>query len=69
MPNIPAQKFSNPSNPINPTNEKFWGIWLPIPTILAIINSIFWTWLIVKTIGPSEPPKTTESENAVIERF
>ena len=35
---------------------KFWGIWLPVPTIIAIINSIFWTWLILRTVGPVENP-------------
>lgn len=63
MTNIPAQRFSNP------TSGKYWGIWLPVPTVLAIINSLFWNWLILQTIGPSQPPKTSESENAVIEHF
>ncbi|OCZ49861.1 hypothetical protein A7D23_00490 [Dehalobacter sp. TeCB1] len=35
---------------------KFWGIWLPVPTIIAIINSIFWTWLILRTVGYLEDP-------------
>ena len=35
---------------------KFWGIWLPIPTVLAIINSLFWTWLILRTVGYNENP-------------
>ena len=53
----------------NPTEGKYWGVWLPVPTIIAIINSIFWIWLFSKTVGLTEPPKTTESENAVIEQF
>ncbi len=53
----------------NPTEGKYWGVWLPVPTIIAIINSTFWIWLLSKTVGLTEPPKTTESENAVIEQF
>lgn len=48
---------------------KYWGIWLPVPTFLAVINSLFWLWVISRTVGLAEPPKTTESENAVIEQF
>ncbi|MDP4161445.1 MAG: hypothetical protein Q8911_17095 [Bacillota bacterium] len=42
------------SSAINAT--KFWGIWLPVPTFLAIVNSIFWTWLILSTVGYTESP-------------
>ena len=65
MNSVPVQKSKN----TNPTEGKYWGVWLPVPTIIAIINSIFWTWLISNTVGLTEAPKTTESENAVIEQF
>lgn len=41
-----------PPRPPNkgPVN-KFWGVWLPVPTLLGIINTIFWTWLILSTVG------------------
>jgi len=35
---------------------KFWGIWLPVPTVIAIINSLFWTWFILRTVGYVENP-------------
>ncbi len=66
MNSVPVQKSNKKTNP---TEGKFWGVWLPVPTIIAIINSIFWIWLISKTVGLTEVPKTTESENAVIEQF
>ena len=42
------------SNPGNSASKKYWGIWLPIPTIIAIINSLFWTWLIFQAVGNNE---------------
>ena len=30
---------------------KYWGVWLPVPTVIAIINTIFWTWLLTSTVG------------------
>lgn len=50
-------------------NRKFWGVWLPVPTLIAIINSFFWIWLISRTAGLSERPKTDAQENAIIEQF
>ncbi len=48
--------------------SKFWGIWLPVPTILAIINSLFWTWLILSTVGYQEGPIEKAAE-WIIEQF
>lgn len=47
---------------------KFWGIWLPVPTIIAIINSIFWTWLILRTVGYAENP-IEKSAPQIIDSF
>jgi hypothetical protein len=47
---------------------KFWGIWLPVPTIIAIINSIFWTWLILRTVGYVENP-IEKSAPQIIDSF
>jgi len=66
MNTFPVQKSKKKDDP---TEGKYWGVWLPVPTIVAIINSLFWIWLFSKTVGLTEPPKTTESENAVIEQF
>lgn len=49
-------------------STKFWGIWLPVPTFLAIISSIFWTWLILKTVGYSESPIEKAGE-WIVEEF
>lgn len=57
----------NPTNPSKP-NTKFWGIWLPVPTFLAIVNSLFWTWLILSTVGYTEAPLEKASEQ-IIEKF
>lgn len=40
-------RLINTSDP----STKFYGIWLPVPTVLAILNSLFWTWLILNTVG------------------
>ena len=50
------------------TSPKFWGIWLPVPTFLAIVNSLFWTWLILSTVGYSEDPIGKAGE-WIIEQF
>lgn len=49
-------------------STKFWGIWLPVPTFLAIVNSLFWTWLILSTVGYSEKPLEKAGE-WIIEQF
>jgi len=49
-------------------NTKYWGVWLPVPTFLAIVNSLFWTWLILSTVGYSEDPIGKASE-WIIEQF
>ncbi|AFM41415.1 hypothetical protein Desaci_2467 [Desulfosporosinus acidiphilus SJ4] len=48
--------MGNASNNMNANqqNTKFWGIWLPVPTFIAILNSLFWTWLILNTVGYTE---------------
>jgi hypothetical protein len=56
-----------PINKANP-NTKFWGIWLPVPTFLAIVNSLFWTWLILNTVGYTEGPIEKAGER-IIEQF
>jgi hypothetical protein len=48
---------------------KYWGIWLPVPTFIAVINSLFWIWLFSRTVGLAEPPETDARENEVIEQF
>ncbi len=49
-------------------NTKFWGIWLPVPTFIAILNSLFWTWLILNTGGYSEGAIEKAGER-IIEQF
>ena len=48
-------------------DKKFWGLWLPVPTIIAIINSIFWTWLIKQTVGNTEQPIEKSAEPIIRE--
>lgn len=43
-------KSSKASSQIN----KFGGVWLPVPTFLGIVSTIFWTWLILRTVGYEE---------------
>lgn len=31
--------------------NKFWGVWLPVPTVIGVVNTIFWTWLLLSTVG------------------
>lgn len=57
-------KSASTTNP----STKFWGIWLPVPTFLAIVNSLFWTWLILSTVGYSEEPIEKAGE-WIIEQF
>ena len=59
QPNLP--KTSKPST-------KFWGIWLPVPTVLAIVNSLFWTWFILNTVGYTVDPIEKAGER-IIEQF
>ena len=47
---------------------KFWGIWLPVPTVIAIINSLFWTWLLFRTVGPVDNP-IEKSASQIIDFF
>lgn len=49
-------------------STKFWGVWLPVPTFLAIINSLFWTWLILSTVGYTVDPIEKAAER-IIELF
>jgi len=56
------------AKPTASTTTKYWGIWLPVPTFLAIANSIFWTWLIMSTVGYIEQPLDKVAEK-IIERF
>lgn len=51
-----------------PQSTKFWGIWLPVPTLIAIINTLFWTWLILSTVGYSEGA-IEKSAKWILERF
>jgi hypothetical protein len=55
-------------NPGGSTNKKFWGLWLPVPTVIAIINSLFWTWLIIRTVGYTEQP-IEKSAQPIIQQF
>lgn len=55
-------------NPGGSASKKFWGLWLPVPTIIAIINSLFWTWLIVRTVGYTEQP-IEKSAQPIIQQF
>jgi len=48
---------------------KYWGLWLPVPTVLAIITSLFWNWLIFNTIGLSERPRVDAREAEIVEHF
>lgn len=59
-----ASKVNNSSQ----QNTKFWGIWLPVPTLLAILNSLFWTWLILNTVGYTERAIEKAGER-IIEQF
>lgn len=56
------------TNPVVSTSKKFWGLWLPVPTVIAIINSLFWTWLIIRTIGYTEQP-IEKSAQPIIQQF
>ncbi|MHB1405602.1 MAG: hypothetical protein ACYCV0_08425 [Desulfitobacteriaceae bacterium] len=49
-------------------NTKFWGIWLPVPTIIAIIVTLFFNWLILQTVGYTEDPIEKAGEH-IIEEF
>lgn len=49
-------------------NKKFWGLWLPVPTIIAIINSLFWTWLIFQATGYAEQTIEKSAEQ-IIQQF
>ncbi len=60
----PANKPAGAANP----NTRFWGIWLPVPTILAISTSLFFTWLILSTVGYTEAPIEKAGE-PIIEQF
>ena len=66
--NNTCNSTSNTSNASNSTSNKYWGIWLPIPTVIVVINSLFWTWLILQTVGNTEP-SIEESAEEVIQRF
>jgi len=57
-----------PSNPGDSASKKFWGLWLPVPTIIAIINSIFWTWLIFQAVGNTEQ-SIEKSAEPIIQQF
>lgn len=52
----------------NLENKKFWGLFLPVTTVIAVINSIFWDILIFHAIGLEEAPKT-EREKVIIQEF
>ncbi len=49
-------------------NSKFWGIWLPVPTIIAIIVTLFFNWLILHTVGYTEDPIEKAGKH-IIEEF
>lgn len=49
-------------------STKFWGVWLPVPTLLAIVNTLFWTWLILSTVGYTERGIEKAAEE-IIEKF
>lgn len=48
--------------------KKFWGLWLPVPTIITLINSLFWNWLIRKIAGDIEQP-IEKSAEPIIQQF
>lgn len=52
----------------NLRNKKFWGLFLPVTTVIAVVNSIFWDILIFNAIGLGEAP-TTEREEQIIQEF
>ncbi|SHI24417.1 hypothetical protein [Desulfosporosinus lacus] len=64
---MPSHIQGNLPQSSNP-NTKFWGIWLPVPTVLAIVNSLFWTWLILNTVGYTVEPIEKAGER-IIEQF
>ncbi|NLL52815.1 MAG: hypothetical protein GX248_08945 [Peptococcaceae bacterium] len=47
------------------SKAKYWGVWLPVPTLLAILNSLFWTWLILKTVGYRENPVENAAQSII----
>lgn len=55
-------------NPGNSGDKKFWGLWLPVPTFIALINSLFWTRLIMKAVGNTEQP-IEKSAESIIRQF
>lgn len=60
----PAKKRTSPANP----NTRFWGIWLPVPTVIAIIVTLFFNWLIGHTVGYTEDP-IEKAGQYIIEEF
>lgn len=48
--------------------NKFGGVWLPVPTILGLISTIFWTWLLLNTVGYEEK-RLEKTIERIIERF
>lgn len=53
--------------PFKPSS-KFWGIWLPVPTIIALLNSLFWTWFLLRTVGYTAEP-IEKSAKKILEIF
>ena len=60
----PAKKRMSQANP----NTRFWGIWLPVPTIIAIFVTLFFNWLIWHTVGYIEDPIEKAGQH-IIEEF
>lgn len=48
--------------------NKFWGVWLPVPTFLGIIVVILWNYFILATVGYTEKPLEKAAEK-IIEEF
>lgn len=60
--------MTSQGNPSDSGDKKFWGLWLPVPTIIAIINSLFWTWFIIQAVGYTEQP-IEKSAEPIIRQF
>ena len=48
--------------------NKFGGVWLPVPTFLGIVNTIFWTWLLLSTVGYQER-RLEKAVEGILEQF
>ncbi|HBV87546.1 MAG TPA: hypothetical protein DEF42_13050 [Desulfosporosinus sp.] len=49
--------------------EKYWAFFLPVTTAIAVVNSLFWDWLILYTMGVKKGHPERLFEDQMIEQF